>query len=290
MTASEGKKVAWQRKPRPPKAAASPSTSEPPDAMGVASSSTEPSLPGAFDDSTLLEYVESPEEYLQKLQNEWLRKHHDALRQTQAKPVGNKDDAVDWRQYSPPPGLSDASKVFSEPLTEIIPQSITNVTTRVEQELQREKEDEEARKAVEEAEAREAAKNKEPYLPIKMEDPSNKGKATETEPEEIKPDCDTESLLSRRSFVHQQVEKRRKFAFKKLFHRSEEKGESAAAGAAREAMRRELETRLSKANVESTAPGMQETLAKLRRTTTVRVPEKQELVYVTRCQPCPGIY
>lgn len=152
-----------------------------------------------------------------------------------------------------------------------------NVQRRVEEQLQREKEENEARKAVEEAEAIEAAKNKEPYLPINMEGPK-KDKAIDHSPAEVKPDCDTASLFSRRSFVQDQVDKRRKFGFRKLFNRSYEKGESAAAGAAREAILQDLENRLSKANVESTAPGTQETLEKLRRNKTVRVPETQELV------------
>ncbi len=253
--------------------------------MGVAPSSLRPPIPGAYDDTALADIVNEPEEYLVHLQDEWLRKHHDALSQAQTVPVAGGDE-VDWRLYSPPPGLADASKVFSEPLTEIIPQSITNIQERVEQQLRREKEEDAARKAVEEAEALEAAKNKEPYLPINMNG-TEKGKDIDASSIDIKPDCDTESLLSRRSFVQEQVDKRRKFGFRKLFQRSYEKGESAAAGAAREAILQDLETRLSKANVESTAPGTQETLKKLRRNKTVRVPETQELVYVplflTKC-------
>lgn len=242
--------------------------------MGVAPSSSQPALPGAYDNTALADIVENPEEYLAQLQDEWLRKHHDALHQSPAAPV---DDEVDWRLYSPPPGLADASKVFSEPLTEIIPQSITSVQERVEQQLQREKEEDAARKAVEEADALEAAKNKEPYLPINMDGPK-KEKDVDISPMDIKPDCDTTSLLSRRSLIQEQVDRRRKFGFRKLFHRSYEKGESAAAGAAREAILQDLENRLSKANVQSTAPDTQETLQKLRRNKTVRVPETQELV------------
>lgn len=246
--------------------------------MGVAPSSLRPPIPGAYDDTALADIVNEPEEYLAHLQDEWLRKHHDALSQAQSVPVAGGDE-VDWRLYSPPPALADASKVFSEPLTEIIPQSIVNVQERVEQQLQREKEEDAARKALEEAEALEAAKNKEPYLPINMNE-IGKGKDIDASSIDIKPDCDTESLLSRRSLVQEQVDKRRKFGFRKLFQRSYEKGESAAAGAAREAILQDLENRLSKANVESTAPGTQETLKRLRRNKTVRVPETQELVCV----------
>ncbi|KAJ3476004.1 hypothetical protein NLG97_g9271 [Lecanicillium saksenae] len=250
--------------------------------MGVAPSSSRPAVPGAYDNEALADIVENPEEYLVQLQNEWLRKHHDALNQGQRAEAGTKDSEVDWRLYSPPPALADASKVFSEPLTEIIPQSIKNVQERAEQQLQREKEEEATKKAVEAAEALEAAKNKEPYLPINMDAPK-KDKDVDTSPVEIKPDCDTVSLFSRRSFIQEQVEKRRKFGFRKLFNRSYEKGESAAAGAAREAILQDLENRLSKANVESTAPGTQEMLQKLRRNKTVRVPETQELVECVSC-------
>ncbi|EGX90513.1 IBR finger domain protein [Cordyceps militaris CM01] len=259
---------------------ASPETSTP--MGGVAPSASRPALPGAYDSTALADIVENPEEYLAQLQNEWLRKHHDAIHQTQTASVGDGDDEVDWRQYSPPPGLADASKVFSEPLTEIIPQSITNVQERVAQQLRREEEDEAARKVVEEAEALEAAKNKEPYLPINMDGPK-KEKEIDTSPAELRPDCDTASLYSRRSFIQGQVDKRRKFGFRKLFQRSYEKGESAAAGEAREAILQDLENRLSKANVESTAPETQETLQKLRRNKTVRVPETQELVECVSC-------
>lgn len=257
------------------------------DHMGAGTSSATHSMPGAFDAnaiSDITDIVEDPEAYLVQLQNAWLRKHHDALRQPQPESPSNtgheQADNVDWRLYSSPPALADASKVFSEPLTEIIPQSIVNVQLRAQQELQREKEDAATRKAEEEAEAIEAAKNKEPYLPIKMgNDAQTDGEDAESTPIEIKPDCDTLSLLSRRSFIQEQVDRRRKFGFRKLFHRGGyEKGESASAGAAREAMRLELENRLSKANVESTAPDTQETLAKLRRNKTIRVPETQELV------------
>ncbi|XWW93104.1 hypothetical protein V2A60_001033 [Cordyceps javanica] len=249
--------------------------------MGVAPSSSVTPIPGAYDDTALADIVENPEEYLARLQSEWLRKHHDAIHSTQAAPVADGDE-VDWRLYSPPPGLADASKVFSEPLTEIIPQSITNVQERVELQLQREKEENDTRKAAEEAEAIEAAKNKEPYLPIKMDGP-NKDQDVDNVSVDIKPDCDTASLFSRRSFIQEQVEKRRKFGFRKLFQRSYERGESAAAGAAREAILQDLENRLSKANVESTAPDTQETLQKLRRNKTVRVPETQELVECVSC-------
>ncbi|OAA64986.1 IBR finger domain protein [Cordyceps fumosorosea ARSEF 2679] len=261
-------------------ASASAETSNEPMGAAPSSSSSHPAIPGAYDETAVAEIVEDPEAYLLQLQNEWLRKHHDAINEAQTAPLANGDE-VDWRLYSPPPGLADASKVFSEPLVEIIPQSIANVQARVTQQLQREKEDAAARKAVEEAEAQEAAKNKEPYLPIKLDGP--KEKETDTSSVDIKPDCDTASLFSRRSFIQEQVDRRRKFGFRKLFHRSYEKGETAAAGAAREAILQDLENRLSKANVESTAPDTQETLQKLRRNKTVRVPETQELVECVSC-------
>lgn len=270
-----------QRRPRMARGPKDKPTTESSSDMGAGPSTAASPIPGAFDTDALADIVNDPEEYLVQLQNEWLRRHHDAIRQpeTDAALRAKDEDEVDWRLYSPPPALADSSKVFSEPLTEIIPQSITNVQLRVEQELQREKEDEATRKAVEAAEAEEAAKNKEPYLPINMDEPDKgKGKEADEMSVEIKPDCDTASLISRRDFVQEQVDKRRKFGFRKLFHRGVEKGESSAAGAAREAILQDLENRLSKANVESTAPDTQETLAKIRRNKSVRVPEKQELV------------
>ncbi|PMB73250.1 putative E3 ubiquitin-protein ligase ARI5 [Beauveria bassiana] len=249
--------------------------------MGAAPSSSRPAIPGAYDDTALGDIVEDPEEYLAQLQHEWLRKHHNALDQAQMPPVASGDE-VDWRLYSPPAALADASIVVSEPLTDIIWQSITNVKKRVEQQLQQEQEEEAARKAMEDARALEAAKNREPYLPINMDGPK-KEKEIDTLPIEIKPDCDTASLMARRSFIQQQVDRRRKFGFRRLFQRSYETGESAAAGAAREAILQHLENRLSRANVESTAPDSQETLQKLRRNKTVRVPDTQELVECVSC-------
>ncbi|KAM3553607.1 hypothetical protein MY1884_006586 [Beauveria asiatica] len=251
--------------------------------MGAAASSSRPAIPGAYDDTALADIVENPEDYLAQLQDEWLRKHHNALDQAQMPPVASRDE-VDWRLYSPPAALADASMVVSEPLTEIIPQSIANVKKRAEQQLQREQEQQAARKAAEDAEALQAAKNREPYLPINMDGPKKeKEKEIDTLPIEMKPDCDTASLTSRRSFIQEQVDRRRRFGFQRLFQRSYETGESAAAGAAREAILQHIQNLLSRANVESTAPDSQETLEKLRRNKTVRVPDTQELVECVSC-------
>lgn len=250
------------------------------DHMGASASIVEqPVLPGTYDLDGTIDLLDDPYEHLERIQRAWRSKNHedpwsrDNLSEVD---LGN----VDWRLYSPPAALADTEAVESDLLREIIASSLQNISNKNTQEVQNEKEEEAARKTAEEEAAKEAAKNKEPYLPIKIGEKREDAAEPTNEPfsAEIKPDCDTGSIKDNVGIIQARVEKRSKFAIKNLFQRSTEKAESSAAGAARESMRQQLESRLSRANIESTAPAAQATIAELRRHKSVRVPETQELV------------
>ena len=257
--------------------------------MGASASAVEGSvlpgtLPGTFDVDEATDTVDDPYGYLERIQRAWRAKQHeepwskDNLSEVD---LGN----VDWRLYNAPAALTDAQQVASELLQGILESSLQSIYSRNQEELQNEKNETESRQLAEEEAAKEAQKNKEPYLPIKIvQDREDPNKTAQDAPDnaqaeiEIKPDCDTGSINDGISIIQARLEKRRRFAIKNFFQRSSERGESSAAGAAREATLKQLEHRLSRANVESTDAAAQETIAALRRHKSVRVPETQELV------------
>lgn len=241
-------------------------------------------LPGSFDVDETIDTVDDPYGHLERIQRVWRAKQHsepwskDNLSEVD---LGN----VDWRLYSAPTALTDAQEEAPELLQGILVSSLQNIYSRNREELQNEKNEAEARQLAEEQAAKEAQKNKEPYLPIKIVQEPEEHEQTAQDATvnaqadtEIKPDCDTGSINGGISIIQARLEKRRRFAIKGFFQRSYDKGESSAAGAAREERLKQLEHRLSKANIESTAPAAQETIAALRRHKSVRVPETQELV------------
>ncbi|KAG8421699.1 hypothetical protein J3458_003552 [Metarhizium acridum] len=230
---------------------------------------TQRPMPGSFIDEDLAGLYHNPFETLQVLQDEWRDKDH-------ASPwsADNMSDIdlgdIDWHKYEPPGVLRKAPNFTSLILQDIITASIDNVKARVVQEDHQKQLEDERHQAAEE-EARKNGKSPEPYLPIII--PPEKPIEPDASPTTILNGANlacfsTVSVTSAGKATEVTVVKdagRRRFAIRRLFHRTLEMGESSAMGGAREALRQKLEARLSKVDIANTDSKTQEALMALRK-------------------------
>lgn len=249
--------------------------------------------------SEKLDIYEDPFAAFEELQDSW--KQRQQFAPWSADDLSEVDlGDIDWRTYSPPSGMREVADISAEILLEIITTSIDNVVAKNEQEKLEELENASAQKATIEEAAKEAEKSKKPYLPIIIleradESPLIAGPSSTNEPKSRRVSLDEDDLYSDDSLcpadsisVVSRREKKRNFILRKIFQRHTANinpiAESSASGAAREAReerearRQYLNSRLSKINVESTNTSAQETIAALRRNTSFKVPEKQQIV------------
>ncbi|KAG6248599.1 hypothetical protein E4U23_002856 [Claviceps purpurea] len=249
-------------------------------------------MPGSFGDEDVVEIHRNQSEAVQAtedgIQNpapaaaSWLAEHRVDI---------NLGD-VDWHNYEPPNALNKAPYVTSLILLDVLTQSIANVKARVAEEVQAKKTEDERLRLAEE----EAAKNRkspEPYLPIIM-----------TAKRLLEPDVSSvNGMYSRKDTTCTSVIAAssnvtvsavpimkdrgwRRKAFRRLFQRTPESGESSSAGGVREALRQKLEARLSKIDIATTDSMTQETLLALRKSGYIADAEMPKLVPEVECVSC----
>ena len=182
---------------------------------------------------------------------------------------------VDWHRYEPPIALHKAHNVTSLILLDILTQSIVNVKTRVAEEDQTKQIEDERIQRVEEEEAAKHGKSPEPYLPIiipaerplepdmsSMNDMYSRAGVTSTS---VIP-ASTKSTVAAVPILKDRKDGgRKRNAFRRLFQKAPESGESSSAGGAREALRQKLEVRLSRVDIATTDAVTQQTLLALRK-------------------------
>lgn len=153
---------------------------------------------------------------------------------------------VDWRDYEPPSALRESSSLTSHILQDLVSSSINNIKARID----REKQDElaaAARSAAVKAEAEQKLeKGKAPYLPVVIvsEHPDPIDEVIEVRRPSSSSQDSFSAACSLTSSVDQTKEPQaaatRKSAFRRLFRRNADKGESSADGSAREAILQKL--------------------------------------------------
>ena len=202
-------------------------------------------MPESFGSDNHIDLYENPVDKLEKLQSAWREKEH--ARSWSVLPDLDLSQ-VDWHQYHPPKVTRKAPTVTSQIILDIVGSSIENIKARVAEEDRR-RQEEQDRLAAEEA-AKRTEKFSEPYLPIITEQDvveiharvSTKGKqpATADDGDIIGVGIAMpRRVLSVRStdggvfILPTKAEKRSRFALRKLFQRSHERGESSAMGSAR---------------------------------------------------------
>lgn len=231
--------------------------------------STQRPMPGSFGGEDLHELYHNPFETLQVLQDEWRNKEHTTPWSTDDMSDIDVGD-INWHKYEPPGVLRKSPNVTSLILLDVIASSIDNVKTRIAEEDQQKQIEDERRQQAEE-EATKNGKSPEPYLPIII--PPEKPIEPDASPTTILNGANLEfyntvSINSAGKASEVTVIKdagRRRFAIRRLFHRTAEAGESSAAGGAREALRQKLEARLSRVDIANTDSKTQETLMALRK-------------------------
>lgn len=193
-------------------------------------------MPGSFSPEDYIDFYENPFEILDEAAPIWKQSLPPVPWSARNLPNVDTQD-LDWRRYKPPSSLRRTADVKSWILQEIVESSINTVEARVAEESR-----EESLKAAEaKAKAAESRKGKEPYLPIIIaeDQPDSESSGEETAREESCPTTTSRPktiLPTTELLLHQEkVEKRRRFAFRRLFVRGSERGESSAAGSVREA-------------------------------------------------------
>ncbi|KAF4334639.1 e3 ubiquitin ligase ARI9 [Fusarium beomiforme] len=194
-------------------------------------------MPGAFGPEGYIDFYENPFEVFDSLESS--RGKREPRVSWAVKNLPNVDLVdLDWHKYDPPRALTKASNITSQVILDILQSSLENVQARIIEEDCLQKEIEEQEKQ----EETEKGKSKEPYLPIIIPterlDPE-KTSLTEPSPKRRKEILMTTCGPSVVNKVDARASKRRLFALRRFFQRSDERGESSATGAALGALRKE---------------------------------------------------
>lgn len=206
---------------------------------GMAGLSREqPLMPGAFGPEDYLNFYESPFEVLNG--SETSREKQEQRISWAVKKLPDLDILdLDWHEYNPPKALRKAPNITSQVLLDVLQSSVENVNARIMEEDRQKKENEEQRKQ----EENEKGKSKEPYLPIIIPaEPSVEVKANHAVPppkikKEILMTTFGPSVVTK---ADARANKRRLFALRRFFQRSDERGESSATGAALGALQEQV--------------------------------------------------
>lgn len=197
-------------------------------------------MPGTFGPEDYIDFYEDPFAALEDIQTAWRDKKP-------AEPWSARNLAdvhiggIDWHKYSPPVALRRAPNVTSQVLLDVLWSSVENVEARNNSEDRQRLEEEQKRLA--ESDADRKGKMKEPYLPIIIphEIPvTQDSTATPRDSVISQPDSSLTTAPVNTSPVAK-TRKRRAFILRRLFQRSNERGESSTAGAALELLRQDAE-------------------------------------------------
>ncbi|PNY26889.1 tRNA-dihydrouridine(20a/20b) synthase [NAD(P)+]-like protein, partial [Tolypocladium capitatum] len=256
-----------------------------------------PSMPASFGPKGFVDFYDDPFAALEQIQDTWRSRDREAPWSTDKLSHLDLGD-VDWHKYGPPAMLQKAPNVTSQILLDIVAASIDNVKARIAEEDRQRLEEDEQRRAAEAEAARRPRNGKGPgpYLPIII--------VPDEPPPEAAPEAADDAPVPARTTdgsraeAHgsgavppgtsaatfaAKVEKRRKFALRRLFHRSTEKGESSSAGGAREALRQKLEAKLDDVDISAADSNTRKTILELRKSGFFKAPDPDELLECVSC-------
>ncbi|KAL9575279.1 hypothetical protein ACKAV7_000641 [Fusarium commune] len=198
----------------------------------------QPLMPGAFGPEDYIDFYEDPFGVLDG--SETPGEKQEQRVSWAVKKLPNLDIVdLDWHKYNPPKALRKAPNITSQVLLDVLQSSVENVNARIVEEDRQKKENEEQRKQ----EENEKGKSKEPYLPIIIPtEPLVEEKTSHTVPppkikKEILMTTFGPSVVTK---ADARANKRRLFALRRFFQRSDERGESSATGAALGALREQV--------------------------------------------------
>ncbi|KAM0215853.1 hypothetical protein ACHAPA_001714 [Fusarium lateritium] len=197
----------------------------------------QPLMPGTFGPEDYIDFYDNPLEILDKLESAWEKREPRVSWSVNNLPNLDIVD-LDWHKYDPPKALKKAPNITSQVLLDILQSSLENVKAR-NFEQDRQKEDLEQQRKLEEIEKE---KGKEPYLPVIIPAENHveeKGIDTHTPPKTRPKILMTTFGPSVVTKTDIKANKKRIFALRRFFQRSNEKGESSTAGEALAVLREE---------------------------------------------------
>ncbi|KAL6402936.1 hypothetical protein AUP68_12265 [Ilyonectria robusta] len=198
-------------------------------------------MPGSFSPEDYIDFYDNPFDDLESIQAAF--REREARVPWSANNLSEVDVTnVDWYEYTPPKALRKAPNITSQVLLDIILSSIENVKTQAaDQQRQKLHEEEQSKLAADNA--KKLDKGKEPYLPIIIPQDKPISDDRTFRFSIISQSESTSTVIG--PDVPAKPEKRRKFALRRLFHRSHQRGESSTTGSALEALRKIYEARTS---------------------------------------------
>ncbi|KAH7137178.1 hypothetical protein B0J13DRAFT_73198 [Dactylonectria estremocensis] len=199
-------------------------------------------MPGSFGPEDYIEFYDNPFDNLESVQAAF-RARESRVPWSANNLSGVDVTNVDWYEYTPPKALSKAPNITAQVLLDIVFSSIENVKTQAADQKRQKLDDEQSK--LDEDNARKLDKGKEPYLPIII--PQDRPVP------DVKASClsitsQSDSLaavISPDLAIPIKIEKRRKFALRKLFQRTYQRGESSATGSTLDTLRKIYESRQS---------------------------------------------
>jgi hypothetical protein len=190
----------------------------------------QPLMPGTFGPEDYIDFYDNPLETLEKLESAWEKREPRVSWSVNNLPSLDIVD-LDWHKYNPPGALRKAPNITSQVLLDILQSSLKNVKER-NFEQDRQKEELEQQRKLEETDK---GKSKEPYLPIiiPVENHVEEKENTIQTPPKTRPKILMTTFgPSVVTKTDAKANKKRVFALRRFFQRSNEKGESSATGAA----------------------------------------------------------
>ncbi|KAK7421031.1 hypothetical protein QQX98_002389 [Neonectria punicea] len=199
-------------------------------------------MPGSFTPEDYIDFYDNPFDDLEHLQAAW--RDREALIPWSTNNLSDVDVThVDWFQYNPPAALRKATHITSQVLLDIVSSSIENVKTQAAEKHRLKREGKEQSKLAEDT-AKKLDKGKGPYLPIIIPQDKPKPEIDDRTPRHsIISLSGSTSTVTTTTDISSKPEKRRKFAIRKFFQRSHDKGESSATGSTLETLRKIYESR-----------------------------------------------
>lgn len=208
-------------------------------------------MPGSFTPEDYIDFYENRFDDLENLQAAW--RDREALVSWSTNNLSDVDVAdVDWYKYNPPAALRKATHITSQVLLDIVWSSIENVKTQAAEHHRQRREEKEQSKLAEDT-AKKLDKGKGPYLPIIIPQDKPQPELDDRTPRHSIISLSGSTSTVTTADVPSKPGKRRKFALRKFFQRSHDKGESSSTGSTLEALRKIYESRQVNRNPTSDA-------------------------------------
>ncbi|KAF5026776.1 hypothetical protein F66182_1130 [Fusarium sp. NRRL 66182] len=192
-------------------------------------------MPGAFGPEDYIGFYANPFEALDDIESAWENREPQVSWSAKNLQDLNTVD-FDWHKYDPPSALRKAPNITSQVLLDVLWSSLENVKAGNIKEGREKKEIEEQRQLAES----DRGKSKEPYLPVIIP-AKNQIESANTESQVlVDPQPDLTAHVTGPVVIAKvdvKANKKRMFALRRFFQRSNERGESSAMGAALGALR-----------------------------------------------------